>query len=126
MEARIAPAGVAFRPLEASDATAVTALRREADDTTVWSEDGWLSWWSRRNPREQRLELAAEVDGRVVGVGVAGLDVATTVEGVSWASVTVTAAQRRQGIGSALHDTMLDHLRAIGATKASSFLRGND
>src|SRR5438046_2826544 len=50
MEARVAPAGVVFRPLEESDAAAVTALRREADDTTVWSEAGSLSWWSRRHP----------------------------------------------------------------------------
>src|SRR5439155_14854981 len=101
MEARVAPAGVVFRPLEERDAAAVTALRREADDTTVWSEAGWLSWWSRRNPREQRLELAAVSDGRVGGIGVAGLDAATTVEGVSWASVAVTASHRRRGIGSA-------------------------
>jgi GNAT superfamily N-acetyltransferase len=126
METRAAPAGVAFRPLEERDAAAMTALRREADDTAVTSEAGWLSWWRKRNPREQRLELAAEADGRVVAIGVSGLDLSTTVAGASWASVVVTAAHRRQGIGTALHDTLLDHLRTVGAEKASSFMRGTE
>src|SRR5437870_3162802 len=126
MEARVAPAGVVFRPLEERDAAALTALRREADDTAVMSEAGWLSWWGRRNPREQRFELAAEADGRVVAVGVSGLDISTTVSGASWASVVVTAAHRRRGIGTALHDTLIDHLRAVGAEKANSFMRGSE
>src|SRR5439155_14908637 len=86
----------------------------------------WLSWWGRRNPREQRFELAAEADGRVVAVGVSGLDISTTVSGASWASVVVTAAHRRRGIGTALHDTLIDHLRAVGAEKANSFMRGSE
>jgi GNAT superfamily N-acetyltransferase len=126
METRAAPTGVTFRPLDERDAGAITALRREADDTAVTSEAGWLSWWRKRNPREQRLEVAAEADGRVVGVGVSGLDLSTTVAGASWASVVVTAAHRRQGIGTALHDTLLDHLRTVGAEKASSFMRATE
>lgn len=124
METRAAPAGVTFRPLDPRDAGAMTALRREADDSAVTSEAGWLSWLERRNVRERRLELAAEADGRVVGVGVAGLDTSTSVAGASWASVAVTAPYRRLGIGSALHDALLDHLRAVGAEKVSSFMRG--
>jgi GNAT superfamily N-acetyltransferase len=124
MVVRSAPAGVVFRPLGESDAAAMVGLRREADDTAVMSEQGWLSWWTRQNPREQRLEVVAEIDGRVVAVGVSGLDISTTVSGASWASVVVTAEHRGRGIGSALHDTMLDHLRAVGAEKASSFMRG--
>jgi len=126
MDVRTAPAGVTFRPLAERDAAAIVGLRREADDTSVMSEQGWLSWWTRQNPREQRLELVAEVEGRVVAVGVAGLDISTTVAGASWASVVVTAAHRRQGIGSALHDTLLDHLRTVGAEKANSFMRGTE
>jgi RimJ/RimL family protein N-acetyltransferase len=126
METRAAPAGVTFRPLESRDAAALVALRREADDTSVMSEAGWLSWWSTQSPREQRLELAAEADGRVVGIGVSGLEISTTVAGASWASVVVTAAHRGQGIGSALHDMLLDHLRSIGGEKANSFMRGTE
>jgi GNAT superfamily N-acetyltransferase len=126
MNVRAAPAGVVLRPLEERDAAAMVGLRREADDTAVMTEQGWLSWWGRRSPREQRLELAAESDGRVVGVGVSGLDITTSVSGASWASVVVTADYRRSGIGTALHDTLLDHLRKVGARKASSFMRGTE
>jgi|KBSMisStaDraftv2_1062788.scaffolds.fasta_scaffold227338_1 GNAT superfamily N-acetyltransferase len=126
METRAAPAGVTFRPLEERDAAVMTALRREADDTAVTSEAGWLNWWKGRKPREQRLELAAEADGRVVAIGVSGLDLSTSVAGASWASVVVTEAYRRQGVGTALHDRLLDHLRAVGAGKASSFMRGTE
>jgi GNAT superfamily N-acetyltransferase len=48
------------------------------------------------------------------------------VRGASWMSVVVTAEHRRGGIGSVLHDAMVDHLRGVGAEKASSFMRGTE
>ena len=47
----------------------------------------------------------------------------TTTEGASWAFVTVDAAHRRRGIGDELGRRLLDHLRQVGATKATSFFR---
>jgi RimJ/RimL family protein N-acetyltransferase len=65
----------------------------------------------------------AEVDGEVVGAGNAGLNITTSTAGASWANVRVTSEHRRHGIGSMLHDRLLDHLRSIDATKATSFVR---
>ncbi len=78
----------------------------------------------RRGRSEHRiLELVAELDGVVVADGVAGLNSWTTTEGAAFASVTVDVASRRQGIGEALGAKLLEHLREVGATSATSFFR---
>jgi GNAT superfamily N-acetyltransferase len=69
------------------------------------------------------LELVAEVDGEVVAVGTSGLDTSTSTVGACWASVNVATAHRRRGIGSALGERTLEHVRRIGGTKATSFMR---
>jgi RimJ/RimL family protein N-acetyltransferase len=112
-----------LREQEDRDAAAVVALRLEADDSSVLSEAGWLHYRRHLNPRERALGLVAEVDGLVVGMGNAGLNITTTTPGASWLNVRVTSSQRRQGIGSALHEALLAHLAEIGATNATSFIR---
>jgi len=116
-------AGVALREQDDRDAAAVVALRLEADDSSVLSEAGWLHHRRNLNPRERALGLVAEVDATVVGMGNAGLNIATTTPGAAWANVRVTASRRRQGIGSMLHDSLLTHLNEIGAANAESFIR---
>jgi GNAT superfamily N-acetyltransferase len=123
---RQAPSGLVIRPQEERDAAVATALRREADDADVATEASWLHRRRRIQPRHGFLGIAAEFDGDVVGIGQAGLNVETTTPGASWASVKVTAGQRRRGIGSALHDALLEHLRAIGAIEVTTFLRRTD
>jgi GNAT superfamily N-acetyltransferase len=121
-----APEGVVLRPAEDRDAVAATALMREADDAHVVSEAGWLSWRHRRTERERPLDLVAEADGRVVAIGYARLNIWTSTPGASWAAVRVTEAHRRRGIGSYVHDTLLGHLREVGAAKATSFVRWSE
>ena len=123
---RGAPDELVIRPQEERDASAATALRHETDDADVGTEAGWLHRRSRIQPRHGVLGLAAELDGQVVAVGQAGLNVETTMPGASWASVKVSAPFRRRGIGSALHDALLDHLRRIGAREVTTFLRRTD
>jgi RimJ/RimL family protein N-acetyltransferase len=112
-----------IRPQEERDAAAWTALRHEADDADVSSEAGWLHRRGRVKPRHRWVGLTAELDGRVVATGQAGLNTSTTTPGASWANVKVTATARRQGIGSAMHDALLDHLRAIEAIEVTAFVR---
>ena len=69
------------------------------------------------------LELVAEADGAVVALGRAGLDTWTATEGAAWAFVTVGEPYRRRGIGDELGRRLLDHLRKVGGTKATSFFR---
>jgi GNAT superfamily N-acetyltransferase len=114
---------VTIRELEERDAAAVTALLCEVDDARVLSPAGRLHRIRHQPERARHLELVAEVDGAVVAVATSGLDTSTSTAGACWASVSVTEAHRRRGIGSALHERVFEHLREIGGTKATSFFR---
>jgi RimJ/RimL family protein N-acetyltransferase len=106
-----------------ADVEAVAALLRAADDARVISADGILHMRRTRPERARMLELVAEADRAVVAIGNAGLNIWTTTEGASWAFVTVDAAHRRRGIGEELGRRLVDHLREVGARKATSFFR---
>lgn len=105
------------------DIEAVTRLLMAADDARVISAEGIRHMRRTRPERARQLDLVAEEDGEIVGVGHAGLNIWTSTEGASWAFVTVGAAHRRQGLGDAIGDRLLEHLREVGATKATSFFR---
>jgi RimJ/RimL family protein N-acetyltransferase/N-acetylglutamate synthase-like GNAT family acetyltransferase len=108
------------------DAEAVARLQLEADDTRVVSAESIVHRRRTRPERGRMLDLVAEVDGAVVASGVAGLNISTTTEGAGWAFVAVDSRLRRQGIGNALGAELIDHLREIGVTKATSFFRGSE
>jgi RimJ/RimL family protein N-acetyltransferase len=101
-------------------------LQRAADDTNVGTAEGFLYRRRTELPRMRKLDLVAEIDGAVVGSGMAGLDVSTTTEGAGWAQLTVDTAHRGQGIGSELGRHLLEHLREIGVTKITSFFRATE
>lgn len=105
------------------DAPSLARLSLAADDARVISAEAILHMRRTRPERERALELVAEADGTVVGLGKAALDVWTTTEGASWAFVTVDASHRRRGIGDELGRRLLDHLRENGATKSQCFFR---
>lgn len=112
-----------IRELEERDAAAVTALLCEVDDARVLSPAGRLHRIRHQPERARLLELVAEIDGAVVAVASSGLDTSTSAAGACWVSVNVTGAHRQRGIGSALLERALDHLREIGGTRATSFFR---
>jgi RimJ/RimL family protein N-acetyltransferase/N-acetylglutamate synthase-like GNAT family acetyltransferase len=114
---------VVIREATDGDLDAMTALFRAADDARVVSVEGVRHQRRTRPEHARALDLVAEVDGAVVGLGVAGLNIWTTTAGASWAFVTVDAGHRRRGIGDALGRRLLDHLRANGGAKATSFFR---
>jgi RimJ/RimL family protein N-acetyltransferase len=108
------------------DAEAVARLLLEADDTRVISAEGVLHRRRTRPERGRMIDLVAEIDDAVVAAGVAGLNISTTTEGAGWAFVTVDSRRRRQGIGGALGAKLIDHLREIGVTKATTFFRSTE
>jgi RimJ/RimL family protein N-acetyltransferase/N-acetylglutamate synthase-like GNAT family acetyltransferase len=117
---------VEIRPAEDADAEAIARLLLGADDARVVSADG-IRHMRRTSPeRARRVVLVGEADGAVVAVGNAGLETSTRTKGAAWAFVTVEAAYRRRGIGDKLGRRLLDHLQAIGATRATSFFRWSE
>jgi len=105
------------------DANALARLSLAADDARVISAEAILHMRRTRPERAHTLELVAEADGAVVGLGIGGRNIWTTTEGASWAFVTVDAAHRRRGIGDELGRRVLDHLREHGGTNAQCFFR---
>jgi RimJ/RimL family protein N-acetyltransferase/N-acetylglutamate synthase-like GNAT family acetyltransferase len=114
------------RVADDGDLDAVVALLQAADDARVVSVDGLRHLRRTRPERAQIVELVAEWDGAVVATGIAGLNTQTTTEDAAWAFLTVAAGRRRQGIGDALGSRLLDHLRGLGATKATSLMRWSE
>jgi GNAT superfamily N-acetyltransferase len=114
---------VVIRVWEDSDLEAVAALLRASDDSRVISPVGLRHTHATRPERAQIIELVAELEGVVVAAGIAGLNSWTTTEGAAWVLLTVEVAARRRGIGDALGATLLEHLRGVGATSATSFVR---
>ncbi|HEX4525422.1 MAG TPA: GNAT family N-acetyltransferase [Gaiellaceae bacterium] len=112
-----------IRPVEDGDLDAVAVLLRAADDSLVLSPAGLRQRHATRPARAQIVELVAELEGVVVANGAAGLNTSTTTEGAAWAFVTVGIASRGQGIGDRLGAMLLEHLREVGATSATSFFR---
>ena len=112
-----------IRPWEDGDLGTVAALLRASDDSRVVSPAGLRHSHATRPERAQVVELVAELEGVVVATGVAGLNSWTTTEGAAWAYVTVEAASRRRGVGGRLGGQLLDHLRGVGGTSATSFFR---
>jgi GNAT superfamily N-acetyltransferase len=115
-----------IRETRDDDVETLVGLLRGADDARVLSPDGLRHSRRTRPERARMLELVAETDGHVVAMGVAGLNTSTRTEGAAWAFVTVESGQRRQGIGDALGSQLLAHLRGLGASRATSFIRGTD
>jgi GNAT superfamily N-acetyltransferase len=112
-----------LRPAQDADAEAVAAILREVDDARILSAAAWLHSRRTASPQQRLLQVVAADGDEVAGIGAAGLDTWTSVPGAAWCNVSVTGSRRRKGIGGALLDTLLQHLRDAGATKATSFMR---
>jgi GNAT superfamily N-acetyltransferase len=70
----------------------------------------------RRMQTPERLLLLAEHDGELVGSGLAG----RSDTGGGFVQPRVLAEQRRHGIGTALLEQLLDHLRRLGYDRIGS------
>src|SRR3954470_22954350 len=98
--------GFELREATNEDTPRVAGLVREADDTRVISVESLQHMRKTQPERAKMLDLVADDAGEVVAAGAAGIDIWAGPE-TGWASFVVTAARRRQGIGSALGDALL-------------------
>jgi RimJ/RimL family protein N-acetyltransferase len=117
---------VELRAAEDGDAEAVVAILLAADDARVLSAASWVHMKRRAPERGRQRLLVADDDGAVVGYGVAGVDIWAADERQGWCNVSVTPGRRREGIGTALYEALLEHLAAIGVRRATSFVRFSD
>jgi RimJ/RimL family protein N-acetyltransferase len=114
---------VVIREADDRDNEAIAQLLLASDDARVVSAGGIEHSRRTRPERERAVELVAEADAAVVALGRAGLNIATSTEGAAWAFVTVDERHRRKGLGDELGRRLLEHLREVGGTKATSFFR---
>jgi RimJ/RimL family protein N-acetyltransferase len=114
------------RPQTEGDDEAVLELFRAADDARLMTVESIRHWRATRPEAARSTELVAVDDGRVVAVGGASLNIWTSTENAAWAFLTVAEDRRRQGVGSLFAEALLEHLRAIGARRLTTFIRQSD
>jgi len=103
--------------VRADDAERFVELRRRVTPYRVTTPDAVRHWWQTSADAAGLLVLAAELDGEIVGTGQASLDTWTSERGAASGFVMVDPTRRGQGIGSALYDALLEHLRGLGAER---------
>lgn len=110
-----------IQPYQAgSDAAAVAALWQEALGQT-WPLSASMCRQILAGPRERRgtQHFVAHLHGRLAGFAGGGLYRATSPAGLDGylSALVVSPRVQRQGIGTALHETILVHLRSMGARR---------
>ncbi|NES15654.1 MULTISPECIES: GNAT family N-acetyltransferase [Micromonospora] len=107
-----------IRPARPEDASAVVALRALVYPYLVRGVESTRRMIVQPPPGEDWAAWVAEADGRLVGWVSAYRNSQTSTPGVGEVSTLhVDPAHRRRGVGTALLDAALGHLRRIGATR---------
>jgi GNAT superfamily N-acetyltransferase len=114
--------GLVIRELRRDDAAAAARLELEIVPDQVLTPEVVWQRASRQVKREQLRTWVAELDGEVVAYARAGFEwsMPTPGKGRFWIGVAPRARQR--GIGSALYDEALEHLRSHGAWRARTWV----
>src|SRR3954468_2346269 len=106
-----------IRVMTADDAGAVSRLRRGIYSYSVMSPAYIRHQFATRSPAERHVGLVAEIDGQLVGMGAAGLNVWTSEPGQSEVAIQVHPEHRGQGIGGELAERLHAHLSEVGALR---------
>jgi GNAT superfamily N-acetyltransferase len=111
---------VQIRDFRDEDAPGVVTLLREARPANLWSVEAFRHFQRTRPERARFARWVAEEDGSIVGWASALLHANAEQDDSGGVHVTVAAARRRSGIGGALFELGVDHLRDAGARRVSS------
>ncbi|TCC52107.1 GNAT family N-acetyltransferase [Kribbella pittospori] len=110
-----------IRLVRPDDAVHFVDLRRRVTPYRVTTPAAVRHWWQSAADASGLLVLAAELDGEIVGTGHASLDTWTSERGASSGFVMVEPARRGRGIGGALYEALLEHLRDRGAERVQGW-----
>ena len=103
-----------------ADADQVVELLLVTNPTIVTNAAEWLHRYHSVPERARLLSLVAEVDGRIVGAGGAGVIFFGGGGENGFLNLQVHPDRRRQGIGSELYDRLRAHLLEVGVKSAAS------
>jgi GNAT superfamily N-acetyltransferase len=102
------------------DAADIVAVVRATQPLALVSVDAVVHRWRTLPARARARPLVAEVAGRVVGRGDAGLNFFGGDDASTFISLGVLPAYRRRGIGGALHDAALAYAQSLGAPQVTA------
>ena len=97
------------------------ALLADTYDDRLITVAGVRHGFESVRPEDRRQYWRAELDGELVGWAVGGLDAFAPSRTDAFVGITVDAAHRRRGIGSALWDVASAHLDRIDARRVVAF-----
>lgn len=103
-----------------ADAEQIVGLLLATDPTIVTSPEEWLHRHRSVPERARRLSLVAEVEGRIVGTGVAGVIFFGGGGENGFLNLQVGPEHRRHGIGSELYERLRAHALDLGVKSAAS------
>jgi mycothiol synthase len=86
------------------------------------NESAWTVEQFRERARPDRLVLVAELEGEVVGAGLAGN---SDVQGRGFVAPRVHPDARRRGVGTALLRELAEHVAGLGFDKAGAHVDNN-
>jgi mycothiol synthase len=79
------------------------------------NESSWTVEEFRNRPEPDKLVLVAELDGEIVGSGLAGR---SDVQGRGFVAPRVHPDARRRGVGTAILHRLIEHVVGLGYDKA--------
>lgn len=113
-------------PGSLEDVPRVAALYRACFDDRLSTVVGIRHRQASATPEDQLRFWRAEHDGELIGWAFGGLDAFASGTTTASASIVVHPAHRRAGVGSALWDTVSEHLDRIGARRIVAYSRSDD
>ncbi len=94
---------------------AYVELRTRVTPYRVTTPAAVRHWWHTTTGAAALRVLVAERDGEILGIGQASLDTWTSERGAASLFVMVDPAWRGRGVGGALYDALVEHLRGHDA-----------
>jgi GNAT superfamily N-acetyltransferase len=103
------------------DIAQVDPIRRATFPWFVASVATQENWFRTNPPAGKPLRLSAFVDGELVAFGTGSLNIMAANPGEGMFYLLVHPEYRGRGVGKAVHDQLVEHLRSIGVHRAQAY-----